>query len=62
VGWRCCSCTCLIGLGDLNGDGNGDVAGTDLVTTSMLTWFSDGASGLNPSGQHFCCFGQFVLT
>ena len=52
----------MIGLGDLNGDGNGDVAGTDLVTTSMLTWFSDGTGALNPSGQHFCCFGQFILT
>lgn len=52
----------MIGLGDLNRDGNGDVAGTDLVTTSMLTWFSDGAGGFVPSGQHFCCFGAFILT
>ena len=52
----------MIGLGDLNGDDHGDVAGTDLVTTSMLTWFSNGAGAFIPSGQHFCCFGQFILT
>ena len=49
-------------LGDLNRDGNGDVAGTDLVTTSMLTWFSNVAGAFVPSGQHFCCFGAFILT
>lgn len=53
----------MIGLGDLNRDGNGDIAGTDLVTTSMLTWFSDGGGGFVGSGQHFFGgFGEFVLT
>jgi hypothetical protein len=51
----------IIGLGDLNGDGNGDLAGNDIFTTSMLTWFSDGWGNFNGSGQHFCCFEDFVL-
>jgi hypothetical protein len=52
----------VIGLGDLNRDGNGDVAGTNMVTTSMLTWVSDGGGNFVYTGQHFCCFGNMYLT
>lgn len=51
----------IVGLGDLNGDGNGDLAGNDVVTTSMLTWYSDGWGNFNGSGQHFCCFADYIL-
>jgi hypothetical protein len=52
----------VIGLGDLNRDGKADLAGTDLVTTSMVTYFGDGAGVYTYSGQHFCCYGDYSLT